>query len=267
MTKISWTDRSWLTQIGCKKVSDGCTNCYAETKALALQEEGNEKYKDGFKLKLLGIKAVDAPLRWKKTEEMVFLNTMSDTFHPDVPDGHIRRTFDVMNQTPWFRYQVLTKRPERTVQMSDRLKWTDNIWMGTTIEHQHHTVLPRLEALKQTGARIKFLSLEPLLGPLPNLDLNGIDWVIVGGESGEETRRMKKEWVEDIQQQCTANGTAFFFKQWGHPMYNPVGNSDPTVWGGNSNHAKGGCRLNGQIFQEWPDVPARPKERKPIPLF
>ena len=266
MTKISWTGRTWLTQTGCDKVSAGCKFCYAEIMALRHQAQGNEKYKDGFKLKLLGQKELEAPLRMRKCDKMIFLNSMSDTFHPEVPDVHIRKTFDVMNRTPWFTYQVLTKRPERTVQMSERLKWTDNIWMGTSIEDDR--VLHRLDALKETDAKIKFLYLEPLIGPLPNLDLDGIDWVIVGGESGAKARPIKKEWVEDIQRQCAESGTAFFFKQWGHPKYNPDPN-DPTKWSNHSNYEKGGCRLNGQIVHAWPDatLPKLPKQPIATPLF
>ena len=266
-TKIEWTDRTWNTQIGCHKVSAGCKFCYAEAWALRLKKEGNLKYKAGFGFKLLGRKAIEAPLRWQKREQMVFLNSMSDTFHPEVTEPHIRLTFEVMNQTPWCIYQVLTKRPERIPGMTTRCNWSDNIWMGTSIENNDLRISYRLDALKKTDARIKFLSLEPLIGPLPNLDLDGIDWVIVGGESGKTPRQMRKEWVEDIQRQCAASGTAFFFKQWGHPKYNPAGTSDPTMYGGHPKYAKGGCQLNGQVFQEWPDVPARPKERKPLPLF
>lgn len=261
MTKISWTNRTWLTQTGCDKVSAGCKFCYAENISLRFQNEGNEKYKNGFGLTLLDQKAIEAPLRWDKVPLMVFLNSMSDTFHPQVPAVHIHRTFDVMNRTPLFTYQVLTKRPERAVDMSDRLQWSDNIWMGTSIEDNR--VLHRLDTLKKTGAKLKFLSLEPLLGPLPDLDLNGIDWVIVGGESGQKTRPIKKAWVEDIQRQCDRSGTKFFFKQWGHPMYNPVGSADPTMYKTHPHFEKGGCRLNGQIFQEWPDAPKWQKPAEP----
>ncbi|MFC2176090.1 DUF5131 family protein [Bacteroidota bacterium] len=266
MTNISWTGRTWLTQTGCDKISAGCKFCYAELISLNHQAKGTERYKNGFKLNLLGEKEIEAPLRWTERKTMVFLNSMSDTFHPEVPIWHIRKTFDVMEKTPWFTYQVLTKRPERAAEMSNQLPWPNNIWMGTSIEDK--LVLHRLDALKKTGARTKFLSLEPLIGALPNLNLDGIDWVIVGGESGTSPREIKKEWVEDIQKQCAQSGTAFFFKQWGHRMHNPDWN-DPTQWSNHSNYEKGGCRLNGEIFQEWPDAPEPPlpKKTRAIPLF
>ena len=208
---IEWTESTWNPVTGCDKVSPGCKNCYAERMALRLQTMGQRNYVNGFEL-TLHEHALELPLRWRKPQ-MIFVNSMSDLFHKDIPIEFIRRTFRVMREAHWHRFQVLTKRSERLAALSAELEWPDNIWMGVSIETDMYCF--RADHLRQTGARVKFLSLEPLLGPLPNLDLSGMDWAIVGGESGPAARPMKEQWVLDIQVSCAKAGVAFFFKQWG----------------------------------------------------
>ena len=208
---IEWTEATWNPLTGCTKISPGCKNCYAERLALRLQAMGQANYANGFKLTLQE-QAIDLPLRWKKSRA-VFVNSMSDLFHKDVPTSFIRRVFEVMRSAYWHQFQVLTKRSERLLELSPELMWSLNIWMGVSVENQDYTY--RIDHLRQTTAHIKFLSLEPLLGPLPNLNLKGIDWVIVGGESGPRARLMEPEWVRDIRNQCHKAKVAFFFKQWG----------------------------------------------------
>ncbi|MBN1515041.1 phage Gp37/Gp68 family protein [Candidatus Sumerlaeota bacterium] len=208
---IEWTESTWNPVTGCTKLSPGCKHCYAERMARRLQAMGQPNYANGFKLTMHD-HALDMPLKWKKPQ-VIFVNSMSDLFHKSVTDEFIIKVFSVMNQAHWHQFQVLTKRPERLRRMDDRLNWTDNIWMGTSIETQQY--LSRIDALRLTRAKIKFLSLEPLLGPLPNINLNGIDWVIVGGESGPGARPMDENWVLDIRDQCHAARVPFFFKQWG----------------------------------------------------
>lgn len=208
---IEWTESTWNPVTGCDKVSPGCKNCYAERMALRLQAMGQRNYVNGFEL-TLHERALELPLRWRKPQ-MIFVNSMSDLFHKDVPIEFIRRTFGVMRQAHWHRFQVLTKRSERLAAVSAELEWPDNVWMGVSIETDKYCF--RADHLRQAGARVKFLSLEPLLGPLPSLDLSGIDWAIVGGESGPGARPMNEPWVLDIQATCAKAGVAFFFKQWG----------------------------------------------------
>ena len=208
---IEWTEATWNPLTGCDKISPGCKHCYAERLANRLQAMGQANYANGFELTLQA-QALDLPLRWKKPRT-VFVNSMSDLFHKDVPVDYIKRVFGVMNQASWHQFQVLTKRSGRLLELSPELHWTPNIWMGVSVENHDYTF--RIDHLRQTSARIKFLSLEPLLGPLPDLDLQGIDWVIVGGESGPGARAMKPEWVSEIRWQCHRSHTAFFFKQWG----------------------------------------------------
>jgi protein gp37 len=208
---IEWTEATWNPVTGCDKVSPGCAHCYAERMARRLQAMGQRNYLDGFAVRthehMLG-----HPLRWKKPLR-IFVNSMSDLFHADIPVEFIERVFEVMNKANWHQYQVLTKRSERLRELSDRMAWQPQIWMGVSVENQRHAF--RIDDLRRTGAAVKFLSLEPLLGPLPNLNLENIDWVIVGGESGPGARPMKPEWVADIQEQCARAGVKFFFKQWG----------------------------------------------------
>jgi protein gp37 len=208
---IEWTESTWNPVTGCDKISAGCKNCYAEQMSRRLKAMGQPNYANGFKLKLQP-HMLELPLKWKKSQ-MIFVNSMSDLFHKDVPTDYIKRVFDVMNRAHWHRFQVLTKRAERVAELSSLLDWSDNIWMGVSVENKNY--VHRIDYLRQTNARIKFLSLEPLLSPLKNLNLENIDWVIVGGESGFKARPIKEEWVIDIKNQCEEAKTAFFFKQWG----------------------------------------------------
>lgn len=208
---IEWTQSTWNPLTGCTKISPGCKHCYAERMALRLQAMGQSNYVNGFEL-TLHEGALELPLRWKKPQT-IFVNSMSDMFHVDVPSEFIIRAFDVMRRASWHRFQVLTKRSERLLSLSGQLPWAANIWMGVSVENDVYT--NRIEHLRQTDAAIKFLSLEPLLGPLDGLRLDGIDWVIVGGESGPGARPMKSEWVTSIRDQCVEANVPFFFKQWG----------------------------------------------------
>jgi len=231
-SKIEWTESTWNPVTGCTKVSKGCKFCYAEVMAKRLKAMGNPRYKNGFKLTLHPDK-VDEPRRWKKGK-VIFVNSMSDLFHEDVPLEFIQSVFKTMNETPQHIYQVLTKRGKRLVELSDKLDWSDNIWMGVSIEDEN--VINRLDELKLCGAKTKFISAEPLLGRLKNMNLKGIDWVIVGGESGFKSRPIEEEWVIDIQEQCREQKVAFFFKQWG-----------------GVNKKKNGRMLNGQTYDEMPN--------------
>ena len=227
LSGIEWTDVTWNPVTGCTKISHGCKHCYAERMAKRLREMGVEKYRGGFSV-AVHESTLDDPLKWKQPR-LVFVNSMSDLFHKSVPSTFIERVFDVMNRAPQHVFQVLTKRPSRVVQMNERLYWSPNIWFGTSIESERW--LSRLEQLKETNARVKFLSLEPLLGPLPNLGLEGIDWVIVGGESGPGARPMEAGWVRDIRDQCQRNDVPFFFKQWGGVFKKRTGRTlDNRVW-------------------------------------
>ena len=210
-SSIEWTEATWNPLTGCTKISPGCKHCYAERMATRLLAMGNPSYENGFQL-TLHEHLIELPLRWKKPQ-MIFVNSMSDLFHKDVPFEFIERVFAVMGQAHWHRFQVLTKRAERVHELSAQLPWKPNIWMGVSVENAQYTF--RIDHLRQTGAHTKFLSLEPLLGPLPNLDLQGIDWAIVGGESGPGARPIHRDWVTDIRDQCREAKVAFFFKQWG----------------------------------------------------
>ena len=210
-SRIEWTETTWNPVTGCTKISHGCKHCYAERMARRLQAMGVSKYQNGFKVTVHKA-TLEEPRRWKKPR-LVFVNSMSDLFHESVPDSFIHSVFEVMNHAAHHTFQVLTKRPERVRKLNTALKWAPNIWMGTSIESDRWR--NRLEELKSTSARVRFLSLEPLLGPLPGLDLEGIDWVIVGGESGPACRPMEANWVREIRDNCAESGVAFFFKQWG----------------------------------------------------
>ena len=210
-SSIEWTGSTWNPVTGCSKISTGCRNCYAERMARRLQAMGQPNYRNGFGV-TLHPHVVDLPLTWK-TPRTIFVNSMSDLFHEKVPDAFIREIFSVMVKAKWHRFQVLTKRSGRLLELSAVLPWTRNIWMGVTVEDGN--VIDRIDHLRKTGAAVKFLSIEPLLGPLPELNLAGIDWVIVGGESGPGARYMDPSWVTDIQGQCVGAGVPFFFKQWG----------------------------------------------------
>ncbi len=208
---IEWTESTWNPVTGCTKVSPGCKHCYAERMAERLLAMGQENYRNGFRLTLQP-HMLDVPLRWKKPQT-IFVNSMSDLFHRDVPIDYIVRIFDVMRRAHWHRFQILTKRSDRLLQLSPLLDWTPNIWMGVSVENDEYR--GRMNDLRKSGALLKFLSLEPLLGPLYNLDLRGIDWVIVGGESGWGARALDPAWVVDLRNQCLDSGVPFFFKQWG----------------------------------------------------
>lgn len=209
-SSIEWTDSTWNPVTGCTKVSPGCAHCYAETFAERFRGVPGHPYEQGFDLRLWPSR-LELPLSWKRPR-MIFVNSMSDLFHPDVPDEFIRRLFDVMARADWHTFQVLTKRPERAAMLSPHLPWPANVWMGTSVENQRFT--SRIASLRKTGARVKFLSCEPLLGPL-RLDLRGVDWVIVGGESGPGARPMRADWARAVREQCVEAGVPFFFKQWG----------------------------------------------------
>ncbi len=230
-SSIEWTEMTWNPVTGCTKISAGCKHCYAEVMAKRLQAMGVEKYKDAFKL-TLHEDALEIPYTWKK-QKIVFVNSMSDLFHPKVPLAFIQKVFKVMNENPQHTFQVLTKRAERLFEVQKALKWSHNIWMGVSVENEK--VVSRIDFLRETDARTKFLSCEPLIGPLNRMDLTSIDWVIVGGESGRVARPMNEDWVLDIMDQCSAANVAFFFKQWG-----------------GTNKKKSGRLLNGRTYDEMP---------------
>ena len=211
MSRIEWTETTWNPVTGCTKVSAGCKHCYAERMSRRLRLMGLEKYRNEFEVTTHEGTLLD-PFGWRKAR-LVFVNSMSDIFHEAVPDRVVESVFDVMNRTSRHTYQVLTKRPERAVRLGRRLDWTPNIWLGASVETERW--LERATALRQSGASVKFLSLEPLLGPLPTLDLHGIDWVIVGGESGPGARPMEAGWVRAIRDRCVEGAVPCFFKQWG----------------------------------------------------
>jgi protein gp37 len=231
-SSIEWTEATWNPLTGCTKISPGCKHCYAERLAKRLQAMGNANYASGFKL-AFHEHALDIPLRWKRPST-IFVNSMSDLFQKGVPLDFIQKVFAVMRQADWHRFQVLTKRADRLAALAPSLDWAPNIWMGVSVENADY--VDRIDRLRVTGAHIKFLSLEPLLGPLPNLDLRGIHWAIVGGESGPRARPMREEWAIDIRRQCEAAGVAFFFKQWG-----------------GRNKKKAGRLLEGRTWNGMPD--------------
>lgn len=210
-SRIEWTDVTWNPTTGCTKISSGCRHCYAKTMSKRLKAMGIKKYDAGFNI-ALHENELDAPFRWKKPR-YVFVNSMSDLFHHDVPDHFIFRVFDVMVRCPSHQFQVLTKRAGRLKEVAERLSWPSNVWMGVSVENSRQ--ICRIDSLKATGAAVKFLSLEPLIGPLRGLDLTGINWVIVGGESGPNARPMDVSWVLDIRDTCYESRVPFFFKQWG----------------------------------------------------
>ena len=233
MSKIEWTELTWNPTTGCSKISQGCKFCYAEVMSKRLQAMGVDKYKDNFEVRTHESE-LSTPFKWKKSK-IVFVNSMSDLFHKDVPLEFIKKVFKTMKKNPQHVFQVLTKRSERLLELDSELDWSHNIWMGVSVEDQK--VENRIDHLRQTNARTKFLSLEPLIGPLPNLNLKNIDWVIVGGESGHNPRPMNPDWVLDIQEQCEQNDVAFFFKQWG-----------------GKNKKKAGRTLNGRTYDEMPEI-------------
>jgi len=210
-SSIEWTEATWNPVTGCSKVSAGCKHCYAERMALRLKAMGQPRYRDGFALTLQP-DLVDQPLSWR-SPRVIFVNSMSDLFHEDIPLAFIEEVFSVITKANWHTFQVLTKRADRLEQIAKHLAWPTNLWMGVSVESEK--CLWRVDCLRQVPASIRFLSLEPLLGPLPRLDLTGIQWAIVGGESGPGARPMSSSWVRDIRDKCLVARVPFFFKQWG----------------------------------------------------
>lgn len=210
-SSIEWTEMTWNPTTGCNKISAGCKYCYAEVMARRLQAMGIDKYQNGFNL-AIHESALDIPYTWK-SPKVVFVNSMSDLFHKDIPLNFIQKVFHVMNDNPQHVFQILTKRADVLLKYSNKLSWGHNIWMGVSVENEK--VIERIEYLRKCGAKVKFLSCEPLIGPLPKLKLKGIDWVIVGGESGRKPRPMDPDWVLEILDQCQKANVKFFFKQWG----------------------------------------------------
>jgi protein gp37 len=210
-TTIEWTEASWNPVTGCTKISPGCKNCYAERMAIRLQAMGNKNYKNAFSLTLQP-HMLNLPLSWKVPRQ-IFVNSMSDLFHEDVPLTYIQKVFGVMQQAKQHTFQVLTKRTQRLRTLSPEISWPDNVWMGVTVEN--YEVTSRIDDLRATDAKIKFLSCEPLLSSLDEINLTSIDWLIAGGESGPKSRPMCKDWVMELRDQCKQSDTAFFFKQWG----------------------------------------------------
>ena len=234
---IEWTEATWNPVTGCTKVSPGCKHCYAERVARRLQAMGQPNYVNGFDL-TLHEHALDIPLKWKRPR-MVFVNSMSDLFHEDVPDEFIFRVFEAMHAADWHTYQILTKRSERLLSLDSALRWAPHIWMGVSVESADYEW--RIDHLRQTTAAVKFLSLVPLLAPPSELDLTGIDWVIVGGESGVGARPMDASWATDARDRCVAEGVRFYFMQWG-----------------GTHRKKAGRVLEGRTWDEMPPVTERP---------
>jgi len=226
-SSIEWTEATWNPVTGCDKVSPGCAHCYAERMARRLRAMGTRNYRNGFEVTLQP-QMLETPLHWRKPQR-IFVNSMSDLFHEAVPAVFITEVFSVMRRADWHQYQILTKRSERLLELDSTLGWAQHIWMGVSVENRRF--VHRIDHLRRTRAAVKFLSLEPLLGPLPALDLSGIDWVIVGGESGPGARPMDPSWVVSIRDQCRAAGVAFFFKQWGGVFKSRTGRDlDGRTW-------------------------------------
>lgn len=239
---IEWTDATWNPVTGCTKISPGCANCYAETFAERFRGVKDHPYEQGFDLKLWPSRLL-LPSAWKKPKR-IFVNSMSDLFHKDVPTEYILKVFEAMNTANWHQYQILTKRHERLLELDSLIPWSKHIWMGVSVENQEYA--HRVDYLRKTKAHLKFLSVEPLLGPIENLNLIGIDWVIVGGESGRQPRRLEEEWVRSMRDQCDAAGVNFFFKQWG-----------------GTNKKKAGRVLDGRTHD---DMPSKMVPLKMVPL-
>lgn len=233
VSNIEWTEFTWNFITGCNKVSPGCKNCYAESFSKRLKAMRQEKYKNGFQL-TLHENLLELPLSWKKPK-IIFVNSMSDLFHEQVSFDLIEKAFNVMRKADWHQFQILTKRSERLLELANNISWPNNVWMGVSVETEDYT--ERISHLLFTKAKVKFLSLEPLLGPLNNLNLKGIDWVVVGGESGPKSRPIEKEWVVSIKNQCLENKVPFFFKQWG-----------------GVNKKKNGRELDGKTWNDLPKI-------------
>ena len=232
-SKIEWTESTWNPVSGCNKVSRGCDNCYAERMAKRLQAMGTKGYENGFEV-TLHPHILEKPLRIKKSQ-IIFVNSMSDIFHDKIPDEYIIKIFETMNKAYWHTFQVLTKRPKRLKKIANKLKWTSNIWMGVTVEGNEY--IDRVDYLRNCPANIKFLSIEPLIDSVNKLDYTGIDWVIVGGESGYGARVLEKRWVTEVKNRCLELNIPFFFKQWG-----------------GVNKKKAGRLLDGKIYDDMPKI-------------
>ena len=239
-SRIEWTELTWNPTVGCTKVSPGCKNCYAETMARRLKAMGVNGYENGFQLSLMPERLAEPLERRKPT--VYFVNSMSDLFHEKVPFAYIRRVFDVMAKSPQHTFQVLTKRADRMAEFCNGIDVAPNVWLGVSVENRKYGV-PRIDVLREVKAAIRFLSIEPLLQDVGKIDLNGIHWVIVGGESGVKARPMSPQWVENIKQQCDKAGVAFFFKQWG-------------AWGADGH--KRSKKANGRKYQSrvWDTMPS-----------
>ena len=237
-SSIEWTQSTWNPVTGCTKISPGCKNCYAERMARRLQAMGQKNYAAGFKLTTHD-SALELPLHWK-TPQTIFVNSMSDLFHKSVSVEFILKVFDVMHRAHWHQFQVLTKRAERLESLNSQLQWSENIWMGVSVEDQEH--ISRIDHLRNTGARTKFISFEPLLGEIHAVSLEGIDWAIVGGESGPGARPVSESWVIGLRDMCRAERVPFFFKQWG-----------------GVHKKKAGRLLEGRT---WDEMPPEPKDRR-----
>ncbi len=232
-SNIEWTHATWNPVTGCNKISLGCQNCYAQRMAKRLQAIGAPHYKNGFEV-TQHEDSLQIPFRWKRPR-LIFANSMSDLFHEKVSKEFLLKIFDVMRRANWHKYQILTKRPERLLELDKNLPWAANILMGVTVESAAYKY--RIDLLRKCGAKTKFLSLEPLLSDIPNLDLRGIDWVILGGESGPNARKMQESWVLSVKEQCAAQGAAFFFKQWG-----------------GVDKRETGRLLQGRLYEEYPAI-------------
>jgi len=232
-TKIEWTGASWNPITGCTKISPGCRYCYAERMALRLLKMGQYKYRNGFKV-TIHPDELEQPLKWKKPQ-VIFVNSMSDLFHEDVPDQFIYQMFETMQKASWHTFQILTKRSQRLASMAKRLPWPDNIWMGVSVENADY--VHRLHDLGKVPCHVRFVSMEPLLGPISRFPHDKIDWVIVGGESGPKARPIEESWVIEIRNQCIKNSIPFFFKQWG-----------------GVNKKKAGRLLDGKFWEQSPAI-------------
>lgn len=230
-SKIEWTEATWNPITGCTKISIGCENCYAERLCYRLKAMENEKYRNGFK-PTIHPEALNEPLKWK-TPKKVFVVSMGDIFHEDVPDDFIQEIFKVMNKSSMHIFQVLTKRSERYFKIMNNVEWSSNIWAGVTVEHSKY--LHRLDDLRKVPSKVRFISFEPLLSDIPEISFKGIDWIIVGGESGPRSRKIDPSWVRNIKDQCLKQDTPFFFKQWG-----------------GFNKKKNGRKLDGKTWSEMP---------------
>jgi protein gp37 len=232
-TKIEWTEATWNPVTGCSYISDGCKNCYARRMAIRLHAMGNKRYFNGFDV-TLHEDLLEAPLGWRAPKN-IFVNSMSDLFHQDIPLNFINKVFSTIKQAKQHTFQVLTKRAERLEELCNKLDWPDNLWIGVTVESCKYKY--RIDHLRRVPATVRFLSIEPMIGPIGKVDLSAIDWVIVGGESGPGARTIEKKWVDQIKSQCVNKGVPFFFKQWG-----------------GTNKKKTGRLLDGKIWNQYPST-------------